>query len=111
MFQDEARFGRMSDPRSCRAPKGYRPVVKSALVREYKYIFGAVAPKTGCFVYMVAEDMKTDNMSLFLAQVSKAHRNNFIIMVVDGASTHKYKSLVIPKNVACCHYIIASIFT
>jgi hypothetical protein len=70
MFQDEARFGRMSDPRACWAPKGYRPLIKSSLVREYKYIFGAVAPKTGHFDYMVADNMKTDNMSLFLKQVS-----------------------------------------
>jgi hypothetical protein len=40
MFQDEARFGRMSEPRSCWASKGYRHIVKSALVREYKLFLG-----------------------------------------------------------------------
>jgi transposase len=100
MFQDEARFGRLSDPRACWAPKGYRPTVKSALVRDYKYVFGAVAPKTGHFDYMVAENMKTENMSLFLNQVHKAHRRHFVIMVVDGASTHKSKDLVIPKEMS-----------
>jgi transposase len=100
MFQDEARFGRMSDPRRCWAPLGTRPKVISALVREYSYIFGAICPKTGHFDYMKAPDMKTPNMSLFLRQVSRAHPNRFVIMVVDGASTHKAKDLVIPGNVA-----------
>jgi hypothetical protein len=65
-FQDEARFGRMSDPRACWAPAPYRPIVKLALVREYRYIFGSVSPKTGCVDYMIADNMKTENMSLFL---------------------------------------------
>jgi transposase len=49
---------------------------------------------------MIADNMKTENMSLFLGQVSKAHPKEFIIMVVDGASTHKAKALKIPDNVA-----------
>jgi hypothetical protein len=49
---------------------------------------------------MTASDMKTVNMSKFLKQVSKAHRDKFIAMVVDGASSHKSKSLAVPKNLA-----------
>ncbi|MDR1314116.1 MAG: IS630 family transposase [Deltaproteobacteria bacterium] len=98
-FQDEARFGRMSDPVSCWAPAPARPVVNVALVRQYQYVFGAVCPQTGDFEFLKASDMKTDNMSLFLSKVSENHLDAEIIMVVDGASTHKSKSLVIPKNV------------
>jgi hypothetical protein len=47
MFKDEARFGRLSDPRACWAPKEIRPLINQALIREYNYVFGAVAPKTG----------------------------------------------------------------
>jgi transposase len=100
MFQDEARFGRMSDPRACWVPAPLRPVVKTALVREYNYVFGAVCPQTGCIDYMVAENMKTENMSRFLKMVGKKHKNNFIIMVVDGASSHRSKDLSIPSNMA-----------
>jgi len=49
---------------------------------------------------MTAEKMNTENMSLFLAQVSEAHRDEFIIMVLDGASSHKSKELKLPKNVS-----------
>ena len=100
MFQDEARFGRMSDPRKCWAPEGIRPLVMLALVRQFKYVFGAVCPSNGHFDYMIANDMRTPNMSRFLRQVSRAHPKQFVIMVLDGASTHKSKDLKIPSNVA-----------
>jgi transposase len=98
-FQDEARFGRLSEPVSCWAPAPARPVVNIALVRQYEYVFGAVCPQTGDLEFMTAPDMKTDNMSLFLSKVSDNHPEKEIIMVVDGASTHKSKSLVVPNNV------------
>src|SRR3954447_8270057 len=43
MFQDEARFGRISDPRRCWAPPGVRPEVKGQVVREYEYALAAVS--------------------------------------------------------------------
>ena len=100
MFQDEARFGRMSDPRSCWAPAPHRPVVNLALVREFRYEYAAVSPWDGGLDFMTAEKMNTENMSRFLSQVSEAHKEEFIVMVVDGASSHKSKALEIPKNVS-----------
>ena len=99
-FQDEARFGRMSDPRSCWSPAPYRPVVNLALIREFRYEYATVSPWDGALDFMTAEKMNTENMSRFLEQVSTTHRNDFIVMVVDGASSHKSKDLVIPENVA-----------
>lgn len=84
MFQDEARFGRMSDPRSCWAPAPHRPIVNWALVREFRYEYAAVSPWDGCLDFMTAEKMNTDGMSRFLIQVSEAHKDEFIVMVVDG---------------------------
>jgi putative transposase len=100
MFQDEARFGRMSDPRSCWAPVPHRPVVNLALVREFRYEYAAISPWDGCLDFMTAEKMNTENMSSFLTQVSKEYEDQFIVMVLDGASSHKSKDLNIPKNVS-----------
>ena len=100
MFQDEARFGRMSDPRSCWVPAPHRPVVGLALVREFRYEYAAISPWDGGLDFMTAEKMNTENMSRFLDQVSKAHPDQFIVMVVDGASSHRSKELEIPKNVS-----------
>jgi hypothetical protein len=100
MFQDEARFGRMSDPRSCWAPSPHRPVVNRALIREFRDEYAAVSPWDGCLDFMTTEKMNTENMTLFLAQVSTAHKEDFIVMVLDGASSHRGKDLMIPENVA-----------
>ena len=43
--------------------------------------------------------MNTENMGAFLARVSAAHPPDFIVMVVDGASSHAAKALVEPENI------------
>ncbi|MDD8019034.1 MAG: IS630 family transposase [Smithella sp.] len=100
MFQDEARLGRMSDPRSCWAPAPHRPVVNLALVREFRYEYAAVSPWDGCLDFMTAKKMNTDNMSRFLLEVSNVHKDEFVVMVVDGASSHRSKELKVPDNIA-----------
>ncbi|MDD2737040.1 MAG: transposase [Desulfuromonadaceae bacterium] len=100
MFQDKARFGRMSGPRSCWSPAPYGPVVNLVLIREFRYEYAAVSLRDGALDYMTAEKMHTENMSRFLEQVSTTHQGNFIVMAVDGASSHKSKDLKIPENVA-----------
>jgi hypothetical protein len=46
-FQDEARFGRMTDPVSCWTPPGFRPLVKTHMVREYTHVFSVACPSDG----------------------------------------------------------------
>lgn len=99
MFEDEARFGRMSDPRKCWAPAPCRPIVGLALVREFVYEYAAVSPGDGSLDRFMTLSMDSEHMSQFLAQVRKTHPGEFIIMVLDGSSSHKCKKLKIPKNV------------
>jgi transposase len=99
MFQDEARFGRMVRIRRCWAPSPARPVVCNGYEREFVYVYGAVSPVEGQLDTMITRQMNTVNMSAFLAQVSAKHRREFIVMVVDGASSHVSKDLVVPKNI------------
>lgn len=98
MFQDEARFGRMVRIRRCWAEKPMRPTVCNGYEREFLYVYGAVSPMQGQLDWMIAGEMNTVRMTEFLAQVSAAHRREFIIMVVDGASSHVAKDLLVPKN-------------
>jgi hypothetical protein len=98
MFQDEARFGRMVRIRRCWAPGPLRPTVCNGYEREFLYVYGAVSPLHGQLDWMITRKMNTTNMSAFLAQVSARHRRDFIVMVVDGASSHVANDLVIPKN-------------
>jgi transposase len=96
MFQDEARFGRISDPRRCWAPAGVRPEVSSQVVREYEYAFAAISPHDGIMDSLVLPAVHAEAMSVFLAEVSQRHAGEFIVMVLDGAGWHKAKRLQVP---------------
>jgi transposase len=98
MFQDEARFGRITDPRRCWAPAGVRPEVSVQVVREYEYAFAAVSPHDGSLDTLVLPSVNTEAMSVFLAEVSQRHANEFIVMVLDGAGWHRAKRLQVPAN-------------
>ena len=99
MFQDEARFGRMVRIRRCWSPAPQRPVVDNGYEREFQYVYGAVSPLEGELDWMICPAMNTVLMGTFLAQVSAAHLQDFIVMVVDGASSHVAKALVVPENI------------
>lgn len=100
MFQDEARFGRLSDPRKCWAPAPIRPVVAVAIVREYTYAYGAVTPQDGALDWMLSAKMDTLNMGAFLDHVSNKHPDEFVLMVLDGAPSHRAHHLRVPDNMA-----------
>jgi hypothetical protein len=91
MFQDEARFGRRVRMRRCWAPAPQRPVVANGYEREFQYVYGAVSPLEGELDWRIGPVMNTEAMGMFLAQVSAAHPEDFIVMVVDGASSHVAK--------------------
>jgi hypothetical protein len=99
MFQDEARFGRMVRIRRCWAQAPERPTVCNGYEREFVYVYAAVSPMQGQLDWMVSRQMNTTRMCEFLGQVSAAHADEFIVMGVDGASSHVAKDLVVPQNV------------
>jgi hypothetical protein len=72
MFQDEGRFGRISDPRRCWAPHGVRLVVPSQVVREYTHAFAAVSPHDGVLDSLILPDVNAQMMSLFLGGMPKS---------------------------------------
>ena len=99
LFQDEARFGRMARIRRCWSPAPLRPMVRNGYEREFTYVYGGICPQDGQLDWSLSDKMNTARMNVFLAQVSQAHPGAFNIMVLDGASSHKSKDLVIPENI------------
>ena len=99
IFQDEARFGRMVRIRRCWAPAPSRPVVANGYEREFVYVYGGVSALEGELDWMICQKMNTQHMGQYLAQVSAAHPEEFIVMVVDGASSHVSKELAVPENI------------
>jgi transposase len=100
MFEDEARFGRISSPRRAWAPPGVRPRVGARIVREYGYAYAAVSPHDGVLDSLVLPEVNADTMSLFLAEVARRPPREFIFMVLDGAGWHRAGDLVIPERLA-----------
>lgn len=98
MFQDEARFGRISDPKACWAERPIRPNVKTQMIREYVYVFGAVSPHDGQHDSLVLPWANTEAMSFFLEEVSRRHPGEYILMFMDQAGWHKANALKIPHN-------------
>jgi transposase len=99
MFEDEARFGRINDPRRCWVPEGVRPEVCRQIVREYTYAFGAVSPHDGVLDTLVLPEVNGETMSLFLAEVSRRHAQESVLMILDGAGWHRCRDLVVPENI------------
>lgn len=99
LVQDEARFGRITQPKRCWVPKGIRPCLPSQIVRQALYAFAAVAPQSGEMVSLIFPSANTDMMTLFLQQVSQHFAEKFIIMQVDRASWHRSQQLQLPENI------------
>ena len=99
MFQDEGRFGRISTPRRCWAPRGIRPNVACQIVREYTYGYAAVSPHDGTMDSLILPQVSEEAMSIFLREVSDRHADEFILMVLDGAGWHKANALRVPENI------------
>lgn len=85
--------------RRCWAPAPMRPVVDNGYERQFTYVYGAVNPLDGQFHWMLADKMNTETFSAYLGQVSAAHPDEFLVMIVDGASSHVSKDLKIPENI------------
>lgn len=99
MAQDEGCFGRISRAKRCWAPPGIRPHAPAQVVREYMYVYAAVAPTQGQMVSLVLPEASTAMMNLFLEQVGQTFSKYFIIMQVDQAGWHSAKDLVVPENI------------
>lgn len=68
-------------------------------IREYRYAYGAVEPKTGESFFLIMPYCNTDCMNLFLQELSKKYADDFIILVCDGAMWHKSGKLSVPENI------------
>ena len=99
MAQDEGCFGRISRAHRCWAPPGMRPHAPCQVVREYMYVYSAVAPAQGEMTSLILPSADTAMMTLFLEHVSQTFSKYFIVMQVDGAGWHHSDELVIPSNI------------
>ena len=98
MLEDEAGFGRITDPKRCWASLGIRPGVDKQIIREYTYAYGAVSPVDGASDFLILACMSADCMNLFLAERSYQYRDKFILLISDCAPSQIEGALKIPHN-------------
>jgi transposase len=98
MFQDEARFGRISDTRRCWCPKPHRPLCQSMVTQEYTYVYAAVSVIDGELDSLILPHVNSDCMQVFLDEVACRHSKDRIIMILDGAGWHTAGTLTLPDN-------------
>ena len=89
LFQDEARFGRVQDPKRCWSLKKTRPLVKAQTIRQYLYAYGA--PVDGTFVSLSLPRSDTYCMNLFLSEVASVYPDAIVVIFLDQAAWHKSK--------------------
>ena len=98
MFQDEARFGRISDVRRCWCPKPARPLCMASVSQEYAYAYAAVSIADGQMDSLMLPHVNTLCMQVFLDEVAARHPDDRIVMVLDGAGWHRAHALCVPPN-------------
>ena len=98
MLEDEARFGRITDPKRCWGPLGIRPRVNQQIIPEYTYAYGAGSAVDGASDFLILPCMSADGMNLFLSELSYKYRDKFILLISDGAPSHSEGGLKIPPN-------------
>ncbi len=97
---DESRLGLHTVRRRRLTARGTKPVGIHQHRFKNFYVYGAIAPKSGKNLFMVAPLMNTQVFQRFLDEFAKQQKETFNVMLLDNSRTHSAKELVIPANVA-----------
>jgi hypothetical protein len=98
LFQDESRFGRISDLRRCWGPLPNRPDVGHQVVREFVYTIGAVCPADGMLSSLIMPWVDAEIMSVFLAHTASEFSGDFCLVFLDSAGWHIAGDLRVPSS-------------
>ena len=98
IFQDEARFGRISDTRYCWCRRPARPLVCAMVTQQYTYAYGAVSPQDGRFDSLVLPHVNSEYMQIFFDEIASRYPDDNVVMVLDGAGWHRSNDFRLPDN-------------
>ncbi len=98
--QDEARLGLKPILRRVWSPKGVRPIAHARPAYEWLWLYAAVHPSSGRVFWLVLPYLNAEMMQCFLNEFARAHapQGKRVVMVLDGATAHRAKSLCIPER-------------
>lgn len=98
-FQDESRFGLMTQAGRRWARRGHRPEMPYRQTREYLALFSSVCPETGEISSLISPYMNTHAMNAHLKILADEHPDTCNVLVLDGAGWHRSRDLEVPDNV------------
>jgi transposase len=98
-FFDESRFGTHSKIGHGWFQTGSRSSIKMKLGYQNFYLYSSVDINDGSNFSLILPNVNTENMNVFLSQMSKEYTNDMAILIMDRAGWHKSKNLKIPPNI------------
>jgi transposase len=97
--QDESRFGLFTRNGSALTAKGIKPICPFQQVFQSTYVFGAFSPINGSQFILELPYCNSQTFQIFIDKFSKQNSKELKIMLLDNASFHKAKKLIIPDNI------------
>jgi transposase len=96
---DEARFGLINWHRRRYCPKGFRPPYIVRRAYKWTYLYAALEPTTGESFCLYLPGMDRGCLQSFLEGLSEAYPDHHLLVVLDGAPSHRSEEIVYPENV------------
>jgi len=101
MALDEARFGLINWHRRRYCPKGFRlPYTVRRSYNKWTYLYAAVESTTGESLCLYLPGMDDWCLEVFLDELSKAYPEHQLVIVLDGAPSHRSEQIEHPENVS-----------
>jgi hypothetical protein len=97
---DEARFGLINWHRRRYCPKGFRPPYAVSRAYEWTYLYAALDPSSGEGFCAYMPGMDGGCLEAFLKHLGEAYAEHHLLVVLDGAPSHRSKEIAYPQNVS-----------
>jgi len=98
MFQDESRFGLISDARRCWCYGPERPVCPVTVSHQAVYAYATVSIGSGQVDSLILPRVDTMCMQIFLDEIAGRYPKEKLVVVLDNAGWHLGNKLRISKN-------------
>lgn len=97
---DEARFGLINWHQRRYCPKGFRPPYRVRRVYEWTYLYAALDPVSGESLCAYLPNVDGVCFEAFLKHLGEFYSEHHLLLVLDGAPSHRSKEITYPENVS-----------
>lgn len=98
-FQDESRFGLMTQVGTVLTAKGIKPIVNYQQAFKNTYLYGSFSPIDGSHFIWEVEGVDTLIFEAYLNEFSLYRPEELKIVIIDNAGFHSTMNITIPENI------------